>query len=233
MLLSLVTGSLNRPESLKRLIDSIVTHTDVEWELIIAEASEQPAENIWGERVKILHEQPRLGYVKGYNLAFAAATGKWILYLNDDAEVQPGYAKAAVDFMEANPDVGLGALYYREGANPFRVWTCYGMVYANFGIISRELGNQLGWFDDDLQMYGADNALSFKVLLAGKGIASIPGARVVHYVHEDRFRLDNQKHRMADSQLLQQRYYSRLEDMRVVYDRFRRLSGPEKLSDYQ
>lgn len=201
------------------------------WELIVADASNEPTDNAFGPNVKIIHEIPRLGFVKGYNNVFQAATGKWVIWLNDDAEVQPGYATAAVQFMGANPDVGLGALYYAEGRLPYRVWSCYGMLYANFGIISRELGNQVGWFDEDLMMYGSDNSLTFRVLLAGKGVASIPGARIWHHVQLDQWKKENQKHRQPDGTKLHAKYFPRVEQMRSVYSKTKHLSGPEVIRE--
>jgi len=229
-LLSLVTGTLNRPASLQRLVKSIKAHTPVPWELVISDASDEPIENVFqSANITILPERPRLGFVKGYNRAFRYATGTWVVFLNDDAEVQPGYAEAAVGFMEAHPDVGLGALYYAEGKLPYRTWSCYGMLYANFGIISRELGNQVGWFDEELTMYGSDNSLAFRVLLAGKGVASIPGARVWHHVQLDQWKKENQRHRVADGSKLHQKYFPRVDQMRTTYRATRHLSGPEML----
>ena len=223
-----MTGTLNRRDSLQRLVKSIQAHTPMSWELVIADASDVPIENVFKtSNITIIPERPRQGFVKGYNRAFQYSTGKWVLFLNDDAEVKPGYAEAAVSFMESHPEIGLGALYYAEGKLPYRTWSCYGMLYANFGIISRELGNEVGWFDEDLTMYGSDNSLAFRVLLAGKGIASIPGARVWHHVELDAWKKDNQQYRLRDASKLHEKYFPKLEQMRGIYRATRHLSGPE------
>lgn len=227
-LLSLVTGTLNRPVSLQRLVKSIQTHTQIPWELVIADASDEPIENVFkSANITVIPERPRQGFVKGYNRAFQYTTGQWVIWLNDDAEVQPGYAKAAIDFMEANPSIGLGALYYAENKLPYRVWTQLGMIYANFGIISREFGNQIGWFDEDLTMYGSDNSLTFRVLLAGKGVVSIPAARVWHHVQIDKYKDENQKYRLPDGKKLHEKYFPKVEQMKAVYRTTKHLSGPE------
>ena len=62
------------------------------------------------------------------------------------------------------------------------------MLYANFGILRRSLGKELGWFDEELTMYGSDNSLTFKTLLAGHGVTSIPGAKLIHHGHADQQR---------------------------------------------
>lgn len=224
-ILSLVTGSLNRPEGLRRLIDSIRDRTPVPWELVISDASDTPLQPT-DERIRVIVEKPRRGCVAGYNAAFKEARGEWVIWLNDDAEVQPGYAEAAISFMEANPEIGLGALYYCESVPPFKVNEYCGMIYANFGIISRELGNSVGWFDPDLTMYGCDNSLTFRVLLAGLGIGTIPTARVWHHVVQDEWKVANQKLRDPDSEILRWNYGVHIPRMMRVYERTQHLAGP-------
>jgi len=235
--LSIVTGTKDRPECIKRLVYSVVSNAGLrwnEWELIIADASEKLTQLDHtilglGASVFTIHEKTPLGMVKGYNHAFWLSRGKWVLWLNDDVEVLPGYDKAAVGFMEANPEIGLGALYYSEQGvqeNKFHINHYLEMAYANFGIIRRDIGNELGWFDEDIKMYGSDNALSFKVLLAGKGVVGIPNAKLIHHAHQDPLRKENQKDRRSDARLLRDRYFPRVNEMRAVYNQYSRLGGP-------
>jgi GT2 family glycosyltransferase len=223
-LLSLVTGTLNRPESFKRLLDSIVKNTSVPWELIVSDASDRPYALELPENVLMLPERPRLGCVKGFNRAFLRATGEWVIYLNDDAEVQAGYAEAAIGFMTQHPSVGLGALHYADRKFDYRVNLGWGMVYANFGIIRRELGNSLLWFDDDLQMYGNDNSLTFRVLIHGLGIGSIPEARIFHHSVQDQLRIDNQHYKQTDNKVITQKYMPLRNQMLAVYSKNRHLA---------
>ena len=50
-------------------------------------------------------------------------------------------------------------------------------------------GNKIGWMDEIVKMYGNDNSIAFRTLLAGKGIVSIPGARIWHHVILDRWKI--------------------------------------------
>jgi GT2 family glycosyltransferase len=215
--LSLVTGTVNRPHEVRRLIASVLTHTKVDFELVIADASTEPV--VWDDpRVRILPERPRLGYTKGHNMAFRQCRGEWVLYLNDDAEVCPGYAETAIAFMEANPHIGLGCLPYSNRGGPFVVNQYWNMIYANFGILRRSLGDALGWFNESIRMYGSDNALTFDVLLAGLGVAEIKGAHIIHHETDDANRSDNQIGRDRDGEILYEQYWPRLEEMRNTYD---------------
>lgn len=221
--LSIITGARNRPEGLQRLADSIFQHTTVDYELIIADASDIPLA-VWKPEVaevRIISEYPRLGYSKGYNGAIATAKGKWILWLNDDTEVVPGYDVAAIRFMQSHPDIGLGALYYREGSRDFHVNSYFEMCYANFGIMDREFFNQIGGFPEQLPMYGSDNAIAFEVLLAGKGIAGIPDAKIIHHATDDESRRENNDYqqRCRDAELLATKYGPHMDEMKATYAR--------------
>lgn len=204
--LSLVTGTKNRPESFARLVASVVRHTDVPWELIAIDGSDTPV-TCDVPQVRIFPEAPRgCGCVKAFNLGFTQTRGEWVIYLNDDAEVCEGYASAAIAFMEAHPMIGLGCLHYSEGDKPFHVNDAWGVLYANFGIIRKSLGRQVGWFDDDLRMYGNDNSLTLRVLMAGHGVADIPEARIIHHSVKDSLREENQKSRRRDNEILSYKY---------------------------
>lgn len=231
-ILSLITGTRNRPSDFRRLVDSIEAHTNVDWELVCSDASDSPIENeevateaTW-PRIRVIPERPRVSCTFGYNTAFGQARGKWCLWLNDDCEVMPGYAEAAVKFMESHPEIGLGALYYADAGTgeSFHINSCmFGMQYANFGIISRKLGNSIGWFDDEIQMYGNDNSLAYRVLMAGRGIAGIPDARIFHHSTRDEHRTENNDHdfRHAQADLLRAKYEPHLALMRATYERCR------------
>lgn len=220
--LSVVTSTRNRPERFRKLVRSIVEHTSVTYEIVVSDASDVPVSCDLAD-IRILPERPRLGFSKGMNVACRAAKGKWTLILNDDCEVLPGYAEAAVSFMEHHPQIGIGALPYSNKGGPFRTNSNSfdGMLYANFPILSTELGNRVGWHDEAIRMYGADNSLGFRVLLAGFGIAEIPGARILHHEHEDLHRQENLRGQMEDAERLRAKYEPLLAQMREVYERCR------------
>jgi GT2 family glycosyltransferase len=218
--LSLVTGTRNRPVEFRRLVESIERNTPIEWELIVSDASDTPIdESGLPKNVIVIPERPRLGCTMGYNNAFREAIGTWVIWLNDDCEVLPGYATNAIRFMETNPQIGLGALYYREGVTDFHVNSYYNMVYANFGIIRKELGDRIGWFDNEIPMYGCDNALAFNVLLAGFGIDGIPDATLIHHAVNDQFRRENNETdtRIREAEFLRDKYGPRLPAIQHSY----------------
>jgi GT2 family glycosyltransferase len=223
--LSLITGTRNRQASFDRLLASIEFSAISDWELIVSDASDE-ALDCDHTRVQVLAERPRLGCTRGYNRAFQAARGRWVIWLNDDAEVLPGFDSAAIDFMSQNPEIGLGCLryremFYRDPHRKFSVNSYFGMMYANFGILNREFGNHIGWFDEDLPMYGNDNSLAFRTLLAGNGIAEIPHDSIIHHCEQDIERRANDVHdvRIEAVRTLIRKYGPRMDQMQDTYRR--------------
>ncbi len=219
-LLSLITGKVERDDSFARLVSSIAQHTSVEWELIVSDASSVPFVSPW-KNIRVLHEKPRLGHVLGYNRAYRQAKGEWCLFLNDDAEVLPNYDTEAIGFMEAHAGIGLGALSYSENGGPFHVNSAWGCVYANFGIFPRLLGEDVGFLDEDIGMYGGDNSLAFRILLAGYGVAAIPSAKVLHHVQKDEIRAANERTQRNDNNILQAKYMPLQSQWTATYNKYR------------
>lgn len=206
MKLSLVTGKVERHSEFQRLVDSIFRHTTIgRWELVVSDASEEPYQP-QAANIRVLHEKPRQTHSRGYNRAFRVARGEYILWLNDDATVCSGYDVAAIEFMETHPHIGLGALYYSEDGSPFHVNSAWQTIYANFGIFKKSLGERVGYFDEGIKMYGADNSLAFRILLQGFGVAGIPEARIIHHSTKDQIRVENQATRSEDNAYLQRVY---------------------------
>lgn len=206
MKLSIVTGKVEREKEFKRLVESVLAHTLIaSWEFIIVDASLMPYQTDH-PNIRVIHEYPRETHTRGYNRGFKAARGEYVLWLNDDAEVCQGYDSAAVRFMDAHPTIGLGALHYSENGGPFHVNSAWGCMYANFGIFKKTVGEQVGYYDEDLTMYGADNSLALKMLMSNFGVADIPDARIIHHSTQDNIRAANQAHRLVDNRTLTQKY---------------------------
>ena len=221
MKLSIVTGTIERPQAIMRFVSSIFEHASpgLEWELIVADASPRPI-IVKHARVQIMHEWPRAGHAKGYNRAFRKAKGEYVCWLNDDVVVTPGWDIKAIKFMEENPWCGLGAIYYSENGCCYHINHYQGMPYANFGIIKKSLGDQIGWFDEFCRMYGADNSVAFKCFLAGYGVAGCRGSKVRHLAVMDEIKKANVAGQAEDARNLMERYRSKVDLMLAASKQF-------------
>jgi GT2 family glycosyltransferase len=59
--------------------------------------------------VRLFRSEVNLGFASANNLAMEQAQGRYIVLLNSDAFFHPGALLRAIEHMDANPDVGVGA----------------------------------------------------------------------------------------------------------------------------
>lgn len=217
--MSIVTGTRHRKVSLARFMSSVFATAGVPTEIIIADASDDPPSidwtHSWNEYVKSVihyHESPRLGTVRGYNAAFKKATGRYVAWFNDDCTLLPGWDKIAITWMDKYPELGLGAIYWRDpGASYYYLQSLHNIVYPNFGVFRSDVLKQTGGFDERevfvpetqkmerLEFYGCDTSAAYLVVDAGYAVAGIPGCKVEHHREPDAERQANyQKHVFGD-----------------------------------
>jgi len=68
--------------------------------------------------VRLIRSETNLGFAGANNLAFPHATGRYVVLLNSDAFLQSGALQRAIEYMEAEADIGIGGarLIGRDGS---------------------------------------------------------------------------------------------------------------------
>ncbi len=155
----------------------------------------------------VVWSEHNLGYAGGVNLALDRARGTYLVVLNMDIEVGPGWLEPLVAFLEQRPDVGavspllvladgqrvnaigqdihVTALGFNCGLNlpvkevPPDPIAVSGIQGAAFAI-RRELLAQLGGMDSTGFLYHEDVNLSWLLRLTGHELFCIPTSRVRH-----------------------------------------------------
>jgi len=112
--------------------------------------------SIYPELIYIRSDK-NLGFAGGNNLGIKAASGDYLLLLNNDTEITPGFIDTMVNEFELNPEIGLLSpliLYYDQpntiqyaGFTEMNYLTC-----RNKGIGSMEINT--GQFDNDSRETG-------------------------------------------------------------------------------
>lgn len=69
-------------------------------------------------QVHLIVNQENAGFTRGNNQALATAQGRYLFLLNPDTELRPGALGALVDYMDAEPQVGIAGprLFYSDGS---------------------------------------------------------------------------------------------------------------------
>jgi GT2 family glycosyltransferase len=163
----------------------------------------------WVEGLVINRNVENLGFLRNCNAASHKARGEYVLFLNNDTEIQPGAITSLLQTFGVHPDAGLvgSKLLYPDG----RLQEAGGIVWDdgsawNYGrgqdpslpefnylretdycsgasiMVPRALFMKLGGFDDRYSpAYYEDTDLAFAVREAGRTVYYQPLSVVVHH----------------------------------------------------
>jgi GT2 family glycosyltransferase len=235
-LLSITTGTRNRPDSIARFVRSVLSHTRAPFELLIADASDREsppelASLVAGDaRLRVVREDPPLGPVRGSNALFRRARGRWVCFLNDDLEVVPGWDAAVLAAAERCPRADLLCLPVLErGDTSAKILLYQGLPYACMGALRRSAGEAVGWYDEGYAFYATDPDLAMRLLAAGRGLAPVLGTRVVHERVADAERASHREQLARDNVRLALRWNGHMRELRRRYRRssYRHFRGLE------
>jgi glycosyltransferase involved in cell wall biosynthesis len=111
MLVTIVTPSFNQAKFLEETMLSVLNQQGVEIEYIVVDggSSDNSREIIarYADRLAWGVSEKDRGQTDALNKGFSRAKGDILAWLNSDDIYQPGAVKTAVDFLAANPDIGM------------------------------------------------------------------------------------------------------------------------------
>lgn len=97
--------------------------------------------------VQLIRSAENLGFAGGNNLGIAVAKGKYLLFLNNDTEVAPGFLEPLVELFETNPKAGIASpkiifhgtdnLIQYAGCGGINPWTGRSVT---FGLMEKDEG---------------------------------------------------------------------------------------------
>lgn len=212
---SVVFGTLNRLSFLQRAVESARTAVaNYPYEIVVVDGGSTDGTLPYLKSqpdVTLIEQGARLGAVAAFNAGFEKARGEFVASFNDDAEYVGAPIAFAIELLNQNEAIGQVAIMFAtqilhdaEGLKAINVrnqnprvqnvrTVLYGeMPYANFGVIRKRLGVQVGWWGSYYQ-YGGDTELSVKVRAAGFEIAVLAKQHgyIVHYELQDSTRIPN------------------------------------------
>ena len=96
----------------------------------------------WVKGVRIIRHHEKHQFLRNCNKISMEAKGKYVVFLNNDTQVQPGWLDALVDVMEADKGIGLAGskLIYPDGL----VQEAGGIVWKDAYVLQYGNGRQAG-----------------------------------------------------------------------------------------
>jgi GT2 family glycosyltransferase/glycosyltransferase involved in cell wall biosynthesis len=161
------------------------------------------------DNLRVLRNRENLGFVHSCNAGAAQARGTYLVFLNNDTQVQPGWLDPLIDTFAMCSDAGLvgsrlifpngrlqeaGGIIFRDASgwnyghldDPYKPEYSYlrepDYVSGASLAIRRDLFEQLGGFDERYAPgYYEDADLAFRVRAAGYRVYCQPLSRLVHF----------------------------------------------------
>lgn len=210
---SIVIPAYNQFTYTYHCIEAIIKNTDgMDYEVILADDNSSDLTKDIGQIVhnlKIARTETNLMFLRNCNQAAQKASGKYIVFLNNDTQVQKNWLKPLTELMEADEKIGLAGskLVYADGT----LQEAGGIIWSdgngwNYGrnddamkpeynyvrevdyisgasiMIRKSLWNEIGGFDERFApAYCEDSDLAFQVRQRGYKVVYQPLSVVVHY----------------------------------------------------
>lgn len=212
-LVTIIIPAYNQFEYTYNCLKSILNNTDnIPYEIIVADDNSydftsQIEEVVSG--ITVIHNEKNLVFIRNCNNAAQAARGKYLLFLNNDTQVQLNWLYPLVKSMEMSEDVGLvgsklvypdgslqeagsimwanaNAWNYGNGKNPdssdFNYVREVDYISGAAIMISKTLWDDIGGFDERYVLaYYEDADLAYEVRKRGKTVVYQPDSVVVHF----------------------------------------------------
>jgi hypothetical protein len=200
-LLSIIIPTYNRPHLLPRAIESALSQTMQDLEVVVVDDRSEPPLRLHENgdpRVKLIRQPRNRGSVAALNAGARAARGRWIAHLDDDDRLLPHMAEVSLDALsntllpppvavisgieEVNPDETVRATFLpptRPRGQHFSLEQLEpGRVYEtrNTCVIERDLLFAVGLWDESLR-----SSARHELFLRLNPVCSILGLPVVTY----------------------------------------------------
>lgn len=176
-LVSIITVNFNQTEFTLELLASLsqISYSNIEVIVVDNASKENPESQILKKfpNTLFIHSKENLGFAGGNNLGIAQAKGKYLLFLNNDTEVEKGFLEPLVEFFEKNPKAGAASpkikFYQSPDKNVIQWGGSAGIDELTVrGKVRGAQENDRGQYDDLLQcelVHGAAMMIPFDVVL--------------------------------------------------------------------
>lgn len=111
-LVSIISVVYNQTRVTIEMLASLRKVTYPNFEIIIVDNNSAEDPRIIEEKfpeVKLIRSSSNLGFAGGNNLGIAQASGEYLLFLNNDTEVEPGFIEPLVHLFQHNKDAGIAS----------------------------------------------------------------------------------------------------------------------------
>ena len=190
---SIVIPTRNRPDYLRRCLTAVLGQTLTDLEVIVVDDASQPPVELSLPRTTVLRQEKHVHACRARNIAAGRARGRYLVCLDDDAELADTTALAtAVAFADAHPQVGVvgfrqtppdGGPTLNPGGDHVTGPALVGFFFGCGALLRRDVFDRIGGFTELLGYYYEELEYCMRVFDAGSLVAYHPDVCVIH--HQD------------------------------------------------
>jgi len=192
---SVVMATFNESaEIIKKAIDSIISQTFADFELIIIDDSTNPETRLaidfylTDSRVRVIRDKKRIGFAKGLNIGFSQAKGQFIARMDGDDIALKNRLELQVNYLIKHPDISVvgGSMYIINEADKivssrkyptskwlFRLLSTYRTPLAHPTVMLRQECVDKGFFYDESFFRAEDLELWLRLKKNGFKLANM------------------------------------------------------------
>ena len=191
-LVSIITVNYDHPEVTLALLSTLrlITYPNIEI-IVVDNASPKDDPSILKNsfpEIIFIQSTVNLGFAGGNNLGIRKAQGKYLLFINNDTEVEPGFLEPLVAKCESDPTVGAVSpkikFYYHSDTIQF----CGQAPMNNYTMRSHGIGHGVidnGQFDSDSRTHFVHGAAMMFPMEVIKKVGLMPECYFLYYEELD------------------------------------------------
>jgi GT2 family glycosyltransferase len=171
----------NRPESLRRCLESLERIADLAPEVLVFDDGSNPGPTPL-PGVTLIHDVTSPGYIAGRNRLVHTASAPYVLLLDDDAALIDGEGvRRALDLL--GRDSRIGAIGFPAGVSAGdSVPPRYVAAFTGFAhMVRRDLFVALGGYRERFVFYGEEKEYCLRLLESGHRTVLLEGSPVAHH----------------------------------------------------
>jgi GT2 family glycosyltransferase len=192
-ILTVVVGTYNRLDQIKRCIESIRHETSHKTLIVVTDAGSTDGTVDYLRQAAAPDLKPilagrKLGQAKAYNDVFRETTSPYVAWLSDDNEVVNGGLDLAVNILERRRRIDMVGLKVRDRLGPFAkapyiggIAAATGILNVNQGVLRTQRLREVGYFSETFGFYGIDPDLTAKILYRGGAVVYTRPVAIHHY----------------------------------------------------
>lgn len=166
-LVSVVVLNWNGRHLMQTCLDALLDQVYPEVEVIVVDNASTDGScpflrERYGSRFQIVELEENAGYAGGNNAGFAVASGEFLVTLNNDTRVAPGWIQALVDAASRSDRIGICASRQMKMDDPDVIDSVGIGIHRNAQ--SRSIGNReryQGQYGSPMEVFGAHGASAF------------------------------------------------------------------------